>query len=296
MSFKKKITSILIFLGFFINCSIYCSDLPISFYGIISEDADENMLNVTEDVFFKKIKELNSNSIDLRLLKDELITYFSENQNTKDLEKFLSINNKKSIIFAQIFKKDSDSGKWTCRIYLKNQNETLKTFEKDYDSYYKILMESSELLKEAFSSKQNEFPDSKNVNPTKKIQKPNILTTETISGTWHGEEYINKIVIMRGGRGFIIFKNGASMNISVEIVNNSEIHIKQTSSSNASYFPELPRITALEIATIAKPIEWILTFQDDGSLYGKKYTVSVNADNSVQESIFDVRWTKKELF
>ena len=49
--------------------------------------------------------------------------------------------------------------------------------------------------------------------PSKQTAK--IQSTEFLSGTWGGEDTIDKIVIMRGGRGFVIFKNGSSMNITV---------------------------------------------------------------------------------
>ena len=37
-------------------------------------------------------------------------------------------------------------------------------------------------------------------------------TLETLAGTWTGEALVDKVIILRGGNGFVIFKNGASMN------------------------------------------------------------------------------------
>ena len=282
MIFFKKQNYILIFLLFFLNFSIFSQNLPLFFYGILSNDADENMLGMTEDMFLKQLRELNPNVADLRLSKDDFKSFYTE----QELNDFFKINPSKSIIFARISKTAENEGKWNCKIYLKYKNQPLEIFEKDYDSYYKILMESKDFLQEIFNSKKE--PSQQNAQTPKTLSGP--LTTEILSGTWKGEDFINKIVIMRGGRGFIIFKNGASMNISVKIEGNT-VHITQTSSSNASFYPELPREAALKIATFAKPIEWFLSYSN-GTLSGTKHTVSLNSSNVAEESNINVIWIK----
>ena len=127
-------------------------------------------------------------------------------------------------------------------------------------------------------------------------KKNSSVTIEILAGTWTGEKNISKIVILRGGRGFIIFTNGASMNINVSIDENSFIHIKQTSSSNASFYPELPRKNALEIAPFAKPIEWILQYNDDDSLSGIKNTITLNQNQDPVQTEIKVLWARKSPF
>ena len=123
---------------------------------------------------------------------------------------------------------------------------TLKeTIKQLIESNNSVSLNSSNTETVSFSSENND----------------NTISTENLSGTWSGEENIDKIVILRGGRGFVIFKNGASMNITVENKDN-QIVITQKGRSNASFYPELERNTALNAALSADPIEWILKFTD----------------------------------
>ena len=119
-------------------------------------------------------------------------------------------------------------------------------------------------------------------------------STESIAGTWKGEEYIAKIIILRGGRGFIIYKNGASMNVTVNVINRDKILITQAGSANASFFPDLPRKIALDNATSALPIEWTLSLRDTQTMIGEKKTL-INDPNSASgatEGTVSVTWTK----
>ena len=119
-----------------------------------------------------------------------------------------------------------------------------------------------------------------------------IQSTEILSGTWGGEDSIDKIVIMRGGRGFVIFKNGASMNITVEIKANNDIVITQNGKANASFFTELPRELALKEAVNAQPIKWTLSLDDNDTLSGTKSTL-IPADGAAQTGTLNVTWKRK---
>ena len=276
----------------FITTYSFSQSQEIVFLGVLSSDADENMINMTEDMFFKQISDFFPNAKDLRLKKKETIAQ-SNLQNLDFTD--IPLESENSIIFASIKKIDETNGRWQCKIFYKLQNSQTEIFEKEYDSYYKILMESKEFFQGIFNSKQKIKDDS----PKEKKQEPkknSSVTIEILAGTWTGEKNISKIVILRGGRGFIIFTNGASMNINVSIDENSFIHIKQTSSSNASFYPELPRKNALEIAPFAKPIEWILQYNDDDSLSGIKNTITLNQNQDPVQTEIKVLWARKSPF
>ena len=100
---------------------------------------------------------------------------------------------------------------------------------------------------------------------------------------------------MRGGRGFVIFKNGSSMNITVEIKSDGSsqnIIITQNGKANASFFPELPREVALKEAVNADPVKWILTLDDDDTLSGIKSTLILN-DGVAINGTMNVVWKRK---
>lgn len=292
MNFINKVKKISIFLILFIKTYSFSQSQSPVFLGVISSDADENMINMTEDMFFKQISDFFPNAKDFRFKKKETISQIN-------LESFeitdIPLKSENTVIFASIKKIDETNGKWQCRIFYKLQNSQTKVFEKEYDSYYKILMESKDFFQGIFNSPQKKKDDS----PKEKKQEPKknpSVTIEILAGTWTGEKNISKVVILRGGRGFIIFTNGASMNINVSIDENSFIHVKQTSSSNASFYPELPRKNALEIAPFAKPIEWILQYNDDDTLSGIKNTITLNQNQDPVQTEIKVLWNRKSPF
>ena len=53
----------------FIKTYSFSQSQEIVFLGVFSSDADENMINMTEDMFFKQISDFFPNAKDLRLKK-----------------------------------------------------------------------------------------------------------------------------------------------------------------------------------------------------------------------------------
>lgn len=267
-------------------CSIVAAQETVAFYGIKSTDADINMLSMTEDLYYKQLSDMQISVLDKRGENTE------KEVNESD-DKFFEQTGCDYIFFAEI-KKLPDS-KWLCTLNMRNESlKQTQTISKEYDSYYKILMESKSSLKSILSSL---LSDSTKQEVSKPLKTDNTqASTDSIAGTWTSEESVSKIVIMRGNRGFIIFKNGATMNISVKSTytenGSTQFNITQTSSSNASFFPELDRRLAMEAAVTAKPIEWKLCINEDGSLEGTKITLIQQGEN-VQEGRVSVKWTRQ---
>ncbi len=201
--------------------------------------------------------------------------------------------------FFTLISKDIQSDKWITTYFVvdKSKNEE-HSKTKNYDSFYKILMEPKDVLKTTI--KQLIENDSSATTIASAIQDEassggkNITSTEELSGTWGGENNINKIVIMRGGRGFVIFNNGASMNITVELSGsdgNKMVVVTQKGNSNASFYPELKRTAALSAAVSASPIKWTLALTDTNTLKGTKDTLLPDGD-SFKEGSVSVTWTR----
>ncbi|MDE5898137.1 MAG: hypothetical protein K2H09_02570 [Treponemataceae bacterium] len=274
-------------------CSLLAAAQKVDFYGVVSPDAEQNMVRMTEDVYFAQLGELAVALTDCRnatFAADFLAT------GTPD---FSASSGDTVAFFAEIRKLDGADGKWECVFHFANIAEATNfDFPKEYDSYYKILMESKASLKAAvLSALSGGGPPpadaAQNMPPPAKI-----ASTEEISGTWSGDPSMDKVIIMRSGRGFVVFKNGASMNISVSIAQDDAgatvVRVRQTGTSNASFFPELPRKTALEAATSAVPMEWSLTLTAGGSLKGFKRTMVLDegTDAPVEASI-PTEWTRR---
>lgn len=284
MSFKCKSKIIFIFL-FLFTFNFYAQNYDIDYYGIVSTEIDSNMSKMTSDLYYTQLSEINNFTVTDKRTGTILTTIPSSDDFSES-----------KLSFYTIISKDNNSDKWiaTINVYDKSKQE-LHSKKKEYDSFYKILMESKNTLKDTI--KQLIENESYVTTVNTQVQNENfsnndnsILSTENLSGTWAGEENIDKIVILRGGRGFVIFKNGASMNISVEI-NNNEIIITQKGRSNASFYTELPRNTALNAALSDTPISWKLRIIDNNNLSGIKNTLLPDGDSYKQGSI-NINWNR----
>lgn len=285
--FFKKSTAISIILILFSH-PMFSQSYNIDYYGIVSTEIDANMSKMTSDLYYTQLSEINNFSISDKRSAPSLAE-------RPDAEAFSS----SSLSFFTLINKDTNSDKWITTYFVvdKAHNEE-HSKKKIYDSFYKILMEPKDVLKNTI--KQLIENDTSATTIAASVQEQSssgnsaITSTEELSGTWSGEDNINKIVIMRGGRGFVIFNNGASMNITVELSGSDSsktVLVKQKGNSNASFYPDLKRTAALTAAVSAAPIKWTLNLTDSNTLKGIKDTLLPDGDNYKEGSV-NVIWTR----
>lgn len=249
----------------------------VDFYATVSSSSDKDMISMTTDLFFTQLQSLESYTVTDR----RNAVYSKENAIPSNISFYIEIQ-------------EDEENTWLCTLHaIKLSEEKNLTVSKHYSSYYKILLDaknSLELLLKNISLSTEQFPEAALKNSNSSIQKD----AEKLCGTWTGETFIDKIIILRGGRGFVIFKNGASMNIQVNIAGN-KVNIVQTGKPNASYFPELPRDLALKAATQAPAIKWDLTLVESNKLKGTKTTLTESkfSENGVSTGTYNVEWIKK---
>lgn len=282
---------IILFIFLFFNVFYLCAQAyKIDYYGIVSNEIDTNMAKMTSDLYYTQLNEISNFSI-----------------NDKRTDSFLSVIPESSIFsennlsFYTVIIKNQNSDSWTTTYHVvdkKNNEEHIKS--KNYDSFYKILMESKNILKDTIKDLiENDVTPHNLINTSVKFESNTreslkLTSTEILSGTWSGESNINKIVILRGGRGFVIFNNGASMNVTISISeDDNSVIISQNGKANASFYPELPRNVALNAALSATPIQWTLTMFDNNTLVGKKETLIPDSNgNSFIQGTLEVEWHK----
>ncbi|MBP3710697.1 MAG: hypothetical protein J6I73_09930 [Treponema sp.] len=254
----------------------------MDFFGVISSDADDNMIQMTENLYFTQLGEVAGISV-----IDKRKSGFAASYKSAGVPDF-SFASSPFAFYAVIQRASGD--KWDCVLHVADiRTHNIHATTKTYDSYYKILIESKSSLQAIFSNlfkPQDAASELSNTAP----RTPAAMSTEQLAGTWSGEDFIDKIVILRGGRGFIIYKNGATMNITVA-VNGNSVTVTQAGKSNASFFPNLPRQIALEAATTAQPIIWNLSMQNSSTLSGTKTTLVQSDDGAARGSV-PVTWNK----
>lgn len=279
-------------------CAYAAAQSPVAFCGVVSRDAEGSMVKMTEDLYYTQL-----GSIEGVEVIDRRKSGFASSYLASGAPDFSAVPENK--VFFALIRKISDD-KWTCALCMANSG-TVRQVDKTYSSYYKILMENKAVLLTSFKallegegetvtdgSAQDGGDGGTSDEDIAALPpaQPKAASTDSLAGTWIGEDGVEKAVILRGGRGFIIFSNGATMNIKIEINDGGQVMITQAGRSNASFFPELPRQVALNAAAGAEPIVWTLSFEGERVLKGQKRTLIASGKGAEAGSV-DVAWHRK---
>lgn len=309
MFLTKKIRSF-IFLFFACAVSAFCQEqFDVFYYGILADSVQTNQINISQDLIAAQIRaipELNiidyrnsglrenflalSDSEIKKLNEDTLFKLVPENDKLKSSSKAI-------IFFTKIDKTEDET--WICTYYAKNtETNKVTSVSKNFETFYKILADAKNSIGEVISSScgteltQGQTQARAAREPISDVA----MTVEGVSGTWTGEKNVTKIILMRSGRGFVIFSNGASMNITVEIEKTPNDHmmlkVKQQGNFNASFYPDIPRQKVLAYADNAAPIEWTFMLTGSGTLSGFKNTLGLDDSESIGPKSERVEWKK----
>ena len=273
---KRHSTKLAVYLlSLFLACgSAVATD--VEFYSLSSTVTDSSKIQMTEDLFFTQLLSLHQYKIVDKRPTGYLGTPANASQDTM-------------VFYGEL---QENGSSWTCTLHLEQPHLNKKPqVTGTYDSYFKLLSEAKSSISQLFANLEA---------PTtsyKQKDSAGAPTFDSLSGTWIGEASINKIVLLRGGRGFVIFNNGASMNISVEIQGHTII-CTQTAKSNASFFPELPREVALVAAMNAQPITWTMTLSNNGTMTGTKRSLLAVVDSGTavgaEMGTTEVTWIRQQ--
>lgn len=177
-----------------------------------------------------------------------------------------------------------------------------------YENSNRILLESRMLVRDLFdqsvalpdpASEQivqstPEAPsDSASGSGTELLPVRNI---NALTGSWRGEEGIEKIMILRGGRAVAVLVTGISISLEL-IISGDDLVIRQKGALNPRQFADLSDAVAKQAAVVAPPLEWrFLVSADQKKLSGTKKTVIIKNDGqnilSMENIVVDVVWLR----
>ena len=265
----------------------------VDYYGVVSQSSDTSILKMAQDIFLTQLK-----SIDQLRVDDRRPDISRTLQTLPDIASSSHVS-----FYAEINEASAGSSavEWQCTFTAIGTDGKIYTKTERYDSYYKILVGAKSAIEDVLNQLPAQNSPSLSIQPSATQASSATLRAESLAGTWSGEPYTDKIVLLRGGRGFVIFKNGASMNIAVKVTdtdkngNISQIEVAQVGKPNASFYPSLPRETALASAANAKPIVWNFQVTPEGTLSGTKKTLVSSSDSptGAEEGTESVSWVKK---
>lgn len=290
---SRQLCCLLLIVLFFAP-SAGAEDMQVDYYGVVSESSDANMLKMAQDVFFTQLKSMDGIRVDDKrpdIAKASTI-----------VPEFIQSDSRVSF-YAVITEDTNDSGMtvWKCRFTAITHPDRIEHSKTEtYESYYKILSGAKNAIESVLNDIRTpapQFEEKAKVPPASDFSAS--ANKESLAGTWSGEPYTDKIIILRGGRGFIIFKNGATMNIHISVSSNTspdgdqtQLEIAQVGRPNASFYPELPREQAIECAAAGQPIKWNFTLTSADTLEGTKTTAVLTAAG-IELGTTRAVWTRK---
>ena len=273
---------------------MYANTLYIDYYGVVSQSSEANILKMAQDIFYTQLKSIENISVD-----DKRLDSASTLQVLPDFSATVSPH---LVFYAEITEDATNAAKeWLCTFtVLQTESEQRYTKTERYASYYKILVNAKLAIEDVLGNfmQRAPLPAAATAAPA---QNTAGVKLESLAGTWTGDSDIDKAILLRGGKGFVIFKNGASMNVKVLVTahdaagNVTGLQVIQDAKPNASFFPELSREVALANAALAEPILWSFQVSAAGTLLGTKRTLIPTSENpaGAEMGTQDARWTKK---
>jgi len=117
---------------------------------------------------------------------------------------------------------------------------------------------------------------------------PQIITENSIAGTWRGEPGIEIIRLQSGGRGTAFFSSGTQMNLSYVIEDNT-LKIRQNSPNNERFYYPNPPETAKLLSQKAEPMRWEFMLYSGGNrLRGTKTSTEIRVlENGNTELLYE---------
>lgn len=183
------------------------------------------------------------------------------------------------------------------KLVLQDQaSKITRIIEKVYPTSNKILLESRVLVRDIFDQ-SIKLPDAH----TEQIRVHDenfypIDNLNALAGTWKGEEGIEKIIFLRGGRGIAVLTSGVSLQLDLRL-HNGHLIVRQKGIPVARQFTNLPDTIAEKAVHMVPPPEWSFLISEDKKILSGVKQDSIIKNNgveivSVEKVELPVRWQK----
>jgi len=129
------------------------------------------------------------------------------------------------------------------------------------------------------------------------VQWQPVKNIDALAGAWRGEDGVERIMILRGGRGVAVLSSGVSVSLEL-MISGEELVVRQKGAPTARQFMDLPDPVARQAAAIAPSLEWRFLLSDDQkNLGGTKKTVVIRNDGknilAMESRIVPVQWIRE---
>lgn len=259
----------------------------VAAYTLSGDDVGEHIVATVNDLVFSFIRELR--------------TYQIRDMRRETLPRDLGVPDGINYIFYGSIQGQSDGIK--LELILKGGPfQITRIISRVFENTNRILLESRMLVRDLFDlTVQLPEPPPVQTNlaiSPEQVTPPSnkVANLDSLAGTWTGERGVEKILILRGGRGVVVLSSGISLSVELGISGN-ELVVKQKSGVTSRQFLDLNDAVAKEAALLAPPLEWVFAISyDNAVLSGIKKNVSVKNDGitvlSISPLIENVEWKR----
>ncbi len=276
----------------------------IAVYRLENSGADESTVLVASDLLFSFIREMRDYSLDF-ISSTRAEAESAGEALAQDASHDLALYGK--ILAAQ--------GEITLELCLKGKGAETRVISRTYENQNRLMLGTRLLVRELFESNplqeslslplaQSAAPpqEAEDVAPLQQEEESaldiealalgDVLSVDALAGSWSAEQGIERIMILRGGRGAAVFSSGFSLMLSLSL-EEGELVVLQRGRSSPLQFVDLPDPVAEKAAEQAPPIEWRFRISADGNiLAGEKSNVQVAHDG---QNILSITPTKEAV-
>lgn len=183
-------------------------------------------------------------------------------------------------------------------LVLKGREDQLtRAISKVYDNLNKILLDSRLLILNLFDfSVTLEKLADMTLEDVGGADLEPVETIDSLAGSWKGESGLDRIMILRGGRGMALFSSGVSVSLEFKI-ENGYLLVTQKGALQPRQFLNLPDGIAKEATQKVQPPRWrFLVSADKKMLSGTKVDAQIRYNDSsiinIQYETADVEWLR----
>lgn len=277
--------------------SVQAQAVPsVAVFSLYSNDLSENITVSVNDLIFSFIRELRTyRTVDMR--SDALPLDMSVPDGT-DYLFFGTITSQPDGIKLELVLKGGPLG-------------VTRLISRVYENSNRILLESRMLVRDLFDQSvrlpdpddpvyahndPEQQPDPQETNP-ETTDLVSVTSIDSLAGSWEGESGVERIMLLRGGRGVAVLSSGVSISLEV-VVSNGDLVVRQKGNANPRQFDDLPDPVARQAANVAPPLEWrFLISRDQKTLSGTKKTVVIKNDGknilTMESAEYPVSWIRQ---
>ncbi len=183
-------------------------------------------------------------------------------------------------------------------LILKGRTEQLtRIISKVYDNVNKILLDSRLLVFNLFDFSVPLEQLARSLPQTEQNTEFGYIdTVDSLAGSWKGEQGLDRVMILRGGRGMAVFSSGVSVSLDLKI-DNGYLLVTQKGSLQPRQFLNLPDEIARQAVQKTNPPQWrFLVSPDKKILSGTKVDAQIQYNEtaiiSVKYDTATVEWLR----